>query len=88
MPPWVQVWLSPQTTSAAGQAHAELGPDDMDDALAGFTDDRTGGRPARGVSGAQIVQQAQPTGLVPARPGALEMAWSGVAKVRPGLRSR
>ena len=33
--PWVEVWLSPQTTVLPGLGVAEIGPDYVDDALQG-----------------------------------------------------
>ena len=38
MPPWVQVWLSPQTSSVPGRREAQLRPDDVHDALAGLAE--------------------------------------------------
>ena len=55
MPPWVQVWLSPHTSRVPGRRDALLGPDDMDDALAGLAEVEQLYAPALGLV-AHVVQ--------------------------------
>jgi hypothetical protein len=38
MPPWVQVWLSPQIRGRTGQGERQFGPDDVHDAVAVLAD--------------------------------------------------
>ena len=86
-PPLVQVWLSPQTSVSAGQDDGQFRRHDMDDAVAGLAEvEQPDARlAAPGCAGSASVR-APPAKVSSVRPGAVETAWSGVAKTssRPG----
>ena len=72
----------------AGQGDALLGPDDVDDALAGLAEVEQPDAPAPGLV-AHVVEASAAYGFSVSwvRPGSVEMMWSKVAKVRSGLRT-
>ena len=70
---------------AAGQAQPQLRPHHVHDALAGLADVEQADAGLAWSRRAGPASSSTPTLEVPARPCALEMAWSGVAKVRCGL---
>ena len=86
--PWVEVWLSPHTIVMPGWVQALLGPDDVDDALAGVAH-RVEGDAELGAVGPEHLD------LLAARSGrrsgrsmsSVGTLWSSVATVRSGRRT-